>query len=393
MTHNVKRFLYPAMVLNAFFVAVLLRREFYTPDTPCYVRGARLFFGLPGGEDCDFRILKPLPLIFPGLLEKATGIEAQYGFLIQNLIFYFLTCLLIFEIIRMVFKDEWQAFWGGLIFITAPPLLLYGLAYQTDMPGWFFEIMGIYATLRLFDKLTERALSPLFIGFILGIGFLWKESALAGVVFFSVYILITELPAKQKWALWLYAALGFLIPVLVSSVIVYHYSHYTFWSWYRYQSSKPLGDDYHVVRFIQEAVRTFHVSWILLVVGLFRFLRVYLQDQIDADEMRFLIASGATLLLWPIWPYPSNRIFYLSAPFLAGVASYGTRVFGEKRGSILVVLAGVFNFAVMALWSAFGTRGLVYVLGVIFSAIMIWWAKAKPQGSIEVSIKCMGGRR
>ena len=132
-----KKALYALALLNASLITALFGRLFYNPDTRCYVSGARLLFGLPKGEACDYRILKPLALLFPGMLEKATGIEAQYGFFMQNLVFYFLSSFLVFELIRLVFKNELEAFWGSLLFITAPPVLFYGLAYITDMPGWF----------------------------------------------------------------------------------------------------------------------------------------------------------------------------------------------------------------------------------------------------------------
>ena len=367
-----KKILCGLVPFNAFLIAALFGRHFYTPDTPCYVAGARLLFGLPGGRDCDFRILKPLALIVPGLLERATGIEAQYGFLIQNLLFYFLASTLIFQLIGMVFRDELKAFWATVMFITAPPLMLYGLAYMTDMPAWFFGILGIYVTLRVYSKLTEKPEYAIFIGFIMGFGFLWKESAVTGAVFFGAYVLLSNLPGKVKAGLCVYGVVGFAIPVLISSGLVYNRFHYTFWGWYAFIQTKPYGNSYTLSEFIREVTRTFDVVWLLFVAGVFRFLRDFFQRNTDASEVRFLIASGATILLWPIWPYPSNRLFYLSCPFLVSVGANAVELFGKERWTFLVLLAVFLNLVIVALWSALGLRGLVYILGIAYSAIMIW---------------------
>jgi hypothetical protein len=372
-----KKALYALALLNAALITALFGRLFNNPDTRCYVSGARLLFGLPKGEACDYRILKPLALLFPGMLEKTTGIEAQYGFFMQNLVFYFLSSFLVFELIKLVFKNELEAFWGSLLFITAPPVLFYGLAYMTDMPGWFFVISGVIATLRVFEKLTERPIYALFVGLIPGVGFLWKESAIAGVVFLGSYVLTGDLPTKQKRVILLYGAVGFLAPVLLSSVILYNHFHYTFWGWYSFIKLKPYGDDYHLFRFMEEAVRTLSIGWILCLLGLFRFLSDYFQGRTNPNELRFLIASGATLLLWPIWPYPSNRVFYLSGPFLVAVGGYGAGLFSKTRGGLLVLFAALSSFTISALWAAFHLRGVTYVFVLMYLTIIIWWLPSK----------------
>ncbi len=382
---RVRRLLFVLILFNAGLIGMLFGRFFYTPDTPCYVSTARLVVGLPGGRECDLRILKPLPLILPGVVEKTTGLDAQYGFLLQNLLFYFLASFLLFEIIRMVFGDEWQAFWGTIIFITAPPVLLYGLAYMTDMPGWFFGILGTYLTLKLRDSLADKAYSAVIIGCISGVGFLWKESAITGAVFFAVYVLLAKLPRRAQLSSSLYCGLGFIVPVLIASAIVYDRVHITFWNWYEFNRSKPYGDYYRLSEFIREIPRTLYVPWFLFLAGLGRFLRTRIQADVAGDRLRFLVASGATVLLWPIWPTPLSRVFYLSSPFLAVVASYGAGAFAKDRAAVLVVVAVLFNYLIVGLWAAFAIRGLVYLLGLVYLVLMAycWYYRGIPEGVIS----------
>ncbi len=370
-----------AVLFNAAVITGLFGRFLYTPDTPCYVSTARLLVHLPRGRACDFRILKPLPLILPGLLERATGLEAQYGFLVQNLLFYCMASLLIFEIIRIVFGQERQAFWGTLLFISAPPLVLHGLAYLTDMPGWFFGILGMYLTLRAGDTILSRRHHAVLIGCVSGLGFLWKESAIVGVLFFALHTFLVRLPWREKLLACAYSAFGFMAPVLISSAIVYSRLEITFWSWYEFNRSMPYGDYYRISNFVREILRTLYVPWLLFLVGLGRLTGDYLREDISMDRMRFLVASGGTLLLWPIWPTPLSRIFYLSSPFLAAVASYGVGAFAKNRQTVLVLIAALFNYVVVGFWIAFAIRGLVYVLGVLYVTLMAccWYFRGAPE--------------
>ncbi len=376
-----RRLLMAAVLFNAAVIAGLFGRFFYTPDTPCYVSGARLVVGLPGGRNCDFRMLKPLPLILPGLLEKLTGLEAQYGLLFQNLLFYSLAAFLIFEIIRVVFGQERQAFWGTLLFITAPPLLLHGLAYLTDMPGWFFGILGIYLTVRFGDTFASRPPWAVVIGCVSGLGFLWKESAITGLLFFAVHSCLAELPRRVKLTAFLYSICGFMTPVLIVSAIVYDRLEITFWSWYEFNRSMPYGDYYRLSEFVKEAARTLYIPWLLVLVGLGRLFKGHFQENIRRDAVRFLVAGGATILLWPIWPLPLGRVFYLSGPFLAAAASYGAGAFSKDKGAVLVVVAVLFNYLIVGLWAAFAIRRFVYVLGVLYVALMAYcWSSRGVRG-------------
>lgn len=367
-----KKTIFLIVLINAILIVLFLGQQFNQPDVPCYVAGARLIFGLAEGGDCSFRMLKPLPLIFSGLLEKITGINAKYGFFIQNLIFYVLSAFLIFEIIKLVFKDRWQALLGTIAFITAPPLLVYGLGYLTDMGGWFFVILGVYLTVKFFEAFKENHKLVFIFGLILGLGFLFKEAALGGAVFFAFFVLFNKLSLLKKVKLWGLFSLGYLLPIILSSLVIFHYFGYTFFDWFRFNEQKPYGDYYHLIYFIKDIGATLYLYWFLFIIGIFGFLRKYLRKSIDINKFIFLAASGITILLWFIWSYPMNRIFYLSAPFLIALVSYGARMFTKKQGLFLLTSASVLNFLVVVIYNIYKEDFVIIIAGgIIYSLFFI----------------------
>ncbi len=370
-----KKLIFFIALINAFLIILFLGHQFNVPDTPCYVAGARLIFDLSGKGDCGYRMIKPFPLILSGLFEKITGFDAKYGFFFQNLIFYFLSVFLIFWIIKIVFKNEWQAFLGTIAFITAPPLLFYGLSYLTDMSGWFFGILGVYLTLKLFSEIKKRKYLSFVLGIIMGIGFLFKESALMGPLFFGFYILLGNFNIKEKFSILFGGMIGFFIPVLISSAIVYKYFHYTFLTWYKFNQEKPYGDYYNLVNFLKAVISTLYLYWLFWGIGFLKILIDFLRKKLSPDIFRFTVASGLSIFLWPIWSYPLNRIFYLSSPFFIGIISYGANFFSKKKSLLFIGGIWILNLLVSIIYSYFKIRFLWFLFGIPYLLLFVFFLK------------------
>ena len=330
-------------IFFAGFSLFFLKDHAFMADTPCYVAGAQMIFGLSGGGDCNFSMNKPLPLVFAGLFEKITGYNAKYGLLFQNLIFYFISSFLIFEIFKRVFNDEKKAFLGFVIFTTAPPILLSGFDYSTDMAGWFFGILGVYLTLHWFKKFEKETLFAFLFGLIIGLGFLYKESALMAIIFFGIYILTSTFNTRNKLRLLMLSSFGFLIPLIISGIIIYTNFGYNFLDWYRFNSRMPYSDYYDFPHFLRAFWGTLGLFWFLFFIGFYKIYQDFKQKNITATDLKFFLASGATILLWPIWPIFLSRVFYLSSPFLIGIALGGAFAFPQKRAVALIVLIAILN--------------------------------------------------
>ena len=112
-------------------------------DTPDWIDAIHWFRG-EEVEVSPLRLIRPLgPLIavpFEFLGEGA-------GLIVQNILFYLLCTFLIFKITELIYHNKKQAFFACLFFITATPVIESGLAYLTDMGGWFFYLLSIFLTL------------------------------------------------------------------------------------------------------------------------------------------------------------------------------------------------------------------------------------------------------
>lgn len=331
-----KKILLLIAVINALLIVITFGPRLNKLDTDCYVNAARLLLDMPGGFDCGYRIIKPLPLIFVGFFEKITGINGSHALFLQNLIFYLFSTLLIYEITNLILKTEKLAFWSGLIFITSPPIFAYGLAFLTDMMGWFFTILGFFLTIKFFDDFKKSPILTTGFGFLMGLGLLYKESALGGSLFFSIYTLLQNIPLKNKIRMIGSAIFGLLLPVVASSLIIYRLAHYSFFDWYIFNQKKPFGDYYNLAYLIRNIASTFYVYWLLFLIGAFRLIKELRLRAISPQLLHFFLAGGVTLVLWIPWPYPMNRIFFLSAPFLVGMASYGVGGWKKPWGWIFI---------------------------------------------------------
>src|SRR3989338_1516227 len=108
-------------------------------DSLAYFETAKFLGGLEGGVLHPARILKPLGPMLAYLIGQVTGRGVEEGLLIENVIWYLLMAPAIYALLRrMSGGNRNQALWGSVLFLSAYPMLAYGISYMTDISGWFF---------------------------------------------------------------------------------------------------------------------------------------------------------------------------------------------------------------------------------------------------------------
>lgn len=367
---QMKRKLFIFLLINAFLIIYFFNFLFHKTDMESYVGATRLLYKLPGGVDdgtCQF--VKIFPLLLPGFLEKAMNVNAAYGFTIQNIILYFFTVYLIFAIAMLLYNEEKIAFLAAIIYATASPFLTHSLGYQTDMTGWFFGIFGIWLVLKKFNSIQKPAVS-FSIGLVMGIGMLNKESAFIAPLFAGIYILLSKLSQKTKSKILIIAVLGFLIPVLTWNFIVYKSYGYTALTWLNINHEVADGKFYNLPLYFQQSFRTLDMHWFLFIGGGIILIRQHFKAKLPLEVRNYLIATAASILLWLVWPYPAERMFYLSAPFLIIVAAQGASYF-KKYSYYLVFVAAAFNYFLLYNIYKYNTPNLLYICSALFCAIIL----------------------
>lgn len=184
------------LVIVYWFLFDFLRWELF--DTPSFIGGARLMFGLEGGFDFQSRLTKPLVLVIPGMMELFTGLHPKYAFLFQNVICFYLCGIYVYKINQIIFKDDNKAFLGMLAYCTCQPFAIFSLFILSDVVGWFFGILGIYLTLKYFSRTNIKPGTTLLLGMLIGLGCLAKESAVIGLIFLVSYLSLSDLILRKK---------------------------------------------------------------------------------------------------------------------------------------------------------------------------------------------------
>ncbi len=306
-------------LLNATLLVVFFVPRFDHTDTPQYISTIKYVLGDPQGEVFATRILKPLPILIGALLSPI--FKAETTLIVQNLVFYFFSVCLIFFLIYRLYHNEKQAFYGTVLYIAAYPMLAYGLASLTDMPGWFFYALSVLIALNFLKK--PQLKTAFLSGFIAGLGMLFKESLIAAPIFFVGLIFIaTRLLIKEKFKYILVFGAAFLFFPLINNIIMYKLYSYSYLDWFGAGGihRKGLSGFYMVsyLRIIIEIGRVLLIGWIFVLLGALKEFSIK-----NIGRIKILLALAVSSLSVFLWCYPHNRMIYIAFPILVLLGSFG----------------------------------------------------------------------
>lgn len=329
-------------LINAVLIAAFYSGHFYRGDTPEYIETARWLAGDKTAEVFPERVLKPLSLTLPMLFEKF-GWLGEHGLQFQNIIFYFLSIVLLFDLVLALTLNRKQAVFAVVLFITAWPFLNNALSYLTDMAGWFFYLLAVWLIIKLHQANKMLLIRhAAMLGFVTGIGFLFKESAVAAGFFYFGYLLFVnkEIISKRIASLIVFG-LAFFLPVIISSIWAYRLSGYTFLDWYVKTWSNPFY--YTALNVFLNIGITFLLAWFFVLWGV-----IAEWKEKNRERLRWFLAFLLPSLCSFIWSFPGARILYIAFPLLVLLASRGLIFIERRRGRtlavILLVICVAFNF-------------------------------------------------
>jgi hypothetical protein len=305
-------------LLNVLIILLFFVPRLNATDSAQYISTIQHVSGDSSATLYSYRILKPLPILIGVVLLPI--MSAAQALILQNVIFYFATVLLIFLLINSVYKNEKQAFYGTVLFSTAYPVMAYGLSPLTDFGGWFFYILCIYLTIIFFNNPTYK--KSFLIGFLGGIGMLFKENLAALLIFLPSFVLLcTHLTVKEKMRHILGFGVAFLSPIFISGIIVYRFFSYSMIQWYIDVSLHHEGSSvyaYSPLRIIIEIGRIFSLGWVFFLVGVTKEIKTKNKERIN-----LLISLVPSSLSFFLWAFPHNRIAFISAPLIVLLGSFG----------------------------------------------------------------------
>lgn len=349
-----------AWIKNNHFLALALALSFFNAlaifiafgfqkygDSSDYIRLIHWFLG----EGSSFEVERMLRPLGPFLALPLEFLGDGAGLIAQNIFFYFLSCLLIFKIVDLVFQNKKQALFAVLFFMTATPIIESGLAYLTDMGAWCFYLLSIFLTLSYFKNKNEKLL--VINGLLSGIGVLMKENGGLGVIFFALMVLFSrDFNIKEKIYKILKFGIIFIAPIVALQVFAYNSFHYTSLDWYLRNPSGSPGEGLFMIflRYLGQLFRILGLVWLPLLFGLWLAVK---EKNPSRNKIYFaLIPASFSFLLWSV--SASARSVFIFAPLGILLASHGFvswfALLG-KRGKVLLI--SVFFAAVLVINYAF----------------------------------------
>jgi len=342
-------------VLNIFLVNFVFL-SYITPfasDSDGYLEAAKFFRGMAPSIEFPWRLLKP---VGPFLFAVASYVfDFKPAFLFVNSIFFLLIGFIVFKIIKLLFSDDLQALLGSMLFLSAYPMLEYGIAYMTDLAGWFFFVLSVYLSLRFLKQPSWQWI--ILNGLVTSIGFLTKEYAAMGSLFFFLCLFFVH---KGKFTekikqLLVYGVLV-LVPFGIWEAFVYLRFHYSFYDWFvqnSFGTEKFEAEKFTLIA--KSLAATFLLAWPFVIAG-FANLR-----KMSWDAGKVLLALILPSFSFLLWPAASSRLFYIIGLLLSILASWGFVSVGWLRKKYVYIPCLVLIVAGNYFWLVFDDRLRIFL--------------------------------
>lgn len=338
-------------------------------DSPSFMGGARLLFGLEGGFDFQSRLSKPMVLLIPGLFEYLFGWDVAYIFILQSTISYYVSGYLIYHILILLFNDREKALGGFLAYLMCQSVALFAFNILADMPGWMFGLLIIWRTLVAAEHNPIRAKDIVYITLIAVTGLQVKESAAFGFIFFVFYLFFREKISRR-----------FLFHILLSGatfMVAFGAIQLFTWAWFNnsiFNRIVLMRDDQGFVFYnlsnIAQVFRILDFYWVLFFLGLIT-LKPWNLNGSKKDEIKALTLSIlASLLLIPVYPFIVDRIMFMVAPGLVVFIAQSKNLLG-KYYLAAIILGGIFNIAVTWLIYMYDIHGLFAEFGILYFLLIL----------------------
>jgi len=334
-------------LVNIFLLLFVLSSYTSGSDQDQYFQTARSFLG--HGEPVISRMLKPFMPFFAAVFSRVFGLE--FSFIFINSIFYFFIGFVVYKIIKLIFNDDLMALIGTLFYLTAYPMLEYGVSYSTDISGWFFFLVSVYLTILFLKKPSYIILAVN--GLITAVGFLAKESGGMGGLFFAICLFfIYKGSFTEKMKHFFVFSFAFLIPFAAWQAYVFMKFNYSYFNWY-FNNTRLAGayikDFFKIV--IKSTIATFLLGWGFVIVGLTKIKRMPLEAK---KIILALILPSFSFLLWFA---ASSRLYYIIGLLLSILAGWGFIWFKDKvRNKYILTSAMALVIAGNYFWLIFDDR-------------------------------------
>jgi hypothetical protein len=302
-------------------------------DAYSYMDSARLVSGEIAEHAYPGRLLKPLAPIGIAFFAQFLHGDMVAGFLALNILCYFLLGIVIYTLLLLFTTDRMLAMLGAIMFLSAYPMLEYGLNLYSEMGTWALYVLALLGAIRYYRDASWKNFS-IAAGAVV-VGLLWKEYAVPAGIFFGLVILFEPMHTwKEKFTRMGVLGILSLIVVSVAALIVYELYQYTYIDWFREAALVDPAQSEHSLYFIGKSLfAVFLLGWGLVLAGLLNWKKI---PHSDRWVLALLFPPSMMFLLWT---FVSSRLYYIVAPLLSIIALHGLATITDRRSARVLLVA------------------------------------------------------
>ncbi len=259
------------------------------------------------------------------------------GWFVLNHLLFFLSCFVLYRILFLIFGDKDTSLLGALFFAGGYATMNFGLAYLLDMGGWAFYVFSLYFCLKYILSGNKKYI--LMASALVGFGVLFKEYAGLGAFAVGFSVLYVH------WGSIKESTKNLVLPVLFSSLPIltlyawtYSKFGYTYLDWF---STNDVLYSYTFVTRISEYMKAFgslfNIFGLVFLFGLYYLWKNW--KTLDQKIKAFIVVTFLSFLPMFFWPAITQRILFVTAPFVVIVACFFINKFEKKIWIFTPVLA------------------------------------------------------
>lgn len=277
------------------------------------------------------------------LFSKIFG-SIESGWLILNILFYFIANIIFYKLILLIFKSEKTAFLASLFLTTNYAMISFGLDYWMDIGGWMFYLLSLYFSLKYIQTSDRKSL--LCSALAAGLGGLFKEYAFLGIIPIAVILIYENWPhliviIKKSFVPALFA----LVPILIVYIFVYEKFDYTYATWFSFNtgyasqyyaySSKIFST---IIEYIKSFGSLYNFLAFLVIGGGYYFIRH--RKKLVPEKRTKIFTLSVVASFFPVfaWPAITQRILFITVPAMIVIASFLFKKFEKYWWVFLPVL-------------------------------------------------------
>ncbi len=312
-------------ILLIMLVSIMVLKPHIAGDSYDYLRSIDFLTGHEAGQDfTPNRLLTTFGGLQSVIILTSIFRSMLFSWFFMNAVFYFFFCLIFYKMIMMIHDDEEVALISMLFVAGNYALIVFGLNFLMDMGGWFSYMLSLYLSL-LYLRTSKRKFI-LFSAFSAGVGMLFKEYAVLGIIPIACVLIYENLSVREIgksiikiFKSSFFPALLAMSPVLILYSFIYLKFDYTYADWLatnheRYDSFNKLAE------YVKSFGSLLTVLGAIFLLGLHSLYKNW--HSVSEREKVFIISLVLSVTPLFIWPGITQRVLFVSVPAIATISSF-----------------------------------------------------------------------